>query len=306
MSELTDKRRTKDVAPRRGEMVKPSEIIGISGIEGWSLSDRRTWNLLLVNAWGDRLEDPAADFRIPLHELRGLHDSNDRIRPCLERLQTTLLRARMPDGMTRTVQMLGATDMDDEDREDGVLRYDFHPKLVPLLRDSEVYARMQLKVLAAFTSKYALSLYEVVSARINMRKVEERIDLLTLRQWLGVDQGKLARWPDLNRFALQPAVQEVNGLSPYAVTAEPIRRGRKVIEVKLTWAKKAPFSPAEKAAAREVNRMRVGRRARVGGQDETISDERHKEWLDYRAEHPHGDYAGFVLWKDQRGGHDAQ
>ena len=44
--------------------------------------------------------------------------------------------------------------MDDDEREDGVLKYDFHRKLVPLLRNSEVYARMEVKVLSAFTSKY--------------------------------------------------------------------------------------------------------------------------------------------------------
>jgi len=55
MSDARKSLRTKDISPRKGEMVKPREIIGIAGIEGWSLADRRTWNLLLVNAWGDRL-----------------------------------------------------------------------------------------------------------------------------------------------------------------------------------------------------------------------------------------------------------
>lgn len=264
------KLRTKDVSPRTGEMIKPFEIIGIAGIEGWTLADRRTWNLLLVNAWGDRLEDPTADFYIALRELRGLHNANDRIRPCLEKLQRTLIRAQMPDGSTRTVQMLGGTDIDDDEREDGVLKYDFHRKLVPLLRESEVYARMQVKVLSAFTSKYALSLYEVVSARINLRKSTEIVDVETLRQWLGVEPGKLDRWPDLNRKALRPAVQEVNALSPFAVEAEPIARGRKVVQVRLSWSKKEPFSPAEQAAAREVNRARVGRKARIAGTIETV------------------------------------
>jgi plasmid replication initiation protein len=267
------KLRTTDVSPRTGEMIKPFEIIGIAGIEGWTLADRRTWNLLLVNAWGDRLEDPTADFYIALRELRGLHNANDRIRPCLEKLQKTLIKARMPDGTTRTVQMLGGTDIDDDEREDGILKYDFHRKLVPLLRASEVYARMQVKVLSAFTSKYGLSLYEVVSARINLRKSTETVDVETLRQWLGVEMGKLDRWPDLNRKALRPAVREVNALSPFEVEAEPVTRGRKVVQVRLSWSKKEPFSPAEQAAAREVNRARAGRKARIAGTVETVAPE---------------------------------
>jgi hypothetical protein len=162
---MDDKKRikTKDIAPRPGEMIKPGEIIGIPGMEGWSLADRRTWNLLLVNAWGDRLEDPTADFLIDLRELRGLHDSNDRVRDSLRKLQTTLVQAPLAEGKTRTVQMLGGCDIDDDERADGQLRYDFHRKLVPLLRRSEIYARMEMKVLSSFTSKYALALYELLA-----------------------------------------------------------------------------------------------------------------------------------------------
>lgn len=262
---------TKDIKPREGEMIKPAEIIGIAGIEGWSLADRRTWNLLLANAWlGDRLEDPTADFEIPLRELRGLHDSNDRIRDSLERLQKTLVRAHMPNSVTRTVQMLGGTDMADDDRATGILRYDFHRKLVPLLRKSEIYARMEIKVLSAFTSKYSLALYEVIAGKIALRKSSEEITVETLRQWFGIERGKLARYPDLNRFAIMPALQEVNGLSPFEVSIEPIKRGRKVERFTVSWAKKEPYSPAEQAAAREVNRSKIGRGARLAGSVEDV------------------------------------
>ena len=134
-------------------MIKPGEIIGIDGVEGWTLADRRVWNLLLANAWSDRLEDPAAEFNIPLAELRGLHKGNERIRETLDKLQTTLVSARLPNGKMRKVQMLGGTDLDDDERTAGTLEYGFDRKLVPLLRDSEIYARMEVKVLSAFTSK---------------------------------------------------------------------------------------------------------------------------------------------------------
>jgi len=206
-------------------------------------------------------------------ELRGLHDSNDRVKPCLEKLQKTLVTVTMPDGSTRTVQMLGGTDIYDSDRSEGLLKYDFHRKLVPILRDSTVYARMEVKVLSAFTSKYALALYEVLSSKINLRRTSELIDVDTLRQWLGVEAGKLDRWPDFNRFALKPALGEVNGLSPFEVEAEPIKKGRKVVQVRLSWSKKEPFSPSEQAAAREVNRHRTGRKARITGTAEVIVPE---------------------------------
>jgi plasmid replication initiation protein len=161
--------------------------------------------------------------------------------------------------------------MDEEDREDGILVYDFHPKLIELLRDSELYARMQMKVIAAFSSKYALSLYEVISARIELKhKSSEEVDIDTLRIWLGVEIGKLNTWSNLRKFAIEPALREVNALSPFSVDAKPIKRGQKVAAVKLSWAKKEPFSPAEKAAVREVNRAKTGRKARIAGTVEKI------------------------------------
>ena len=263
MQELKARPKTKDIAKKPGEMVKPAEIIGIPGMEGWTLADRRTWNLLLMNAWSDRLEDPAADFTISLRELRGLHDSNDRLRRSLKTLQTTLVEAHMPDGALRTVQMLGGTDINDSDRESGILKYDFHRKLVPLLRASDIYARMEVKVLSAFTSKYSLALYEAIAARINLRRTSEELEIRTLRQWLGVEEGKLGQWAHLQQKAVKPAVDEVNAFSPYEVEIEPIKQGKKVARVRVTWAKKEPFSPAGPAAAREVNRCKVGRTARI-------------------------------------------
>jgi hypothetical protein len=301
--------RTKNVSPRNGEMVKPHELIGIAGHESWSLAERRAWNLLLVNAWGDNLDQTGAVFSIELRELRGLHDSNDRIRPSLRRFQQTLVAARLPDGKTRTVQLLGATDMDEEDREDGILVYDFHPKLIELLRDSELYARMQMKVIAAFSSKYALSLYEVISARIELKhKSSEVVDVETLRMWLGVEAGKLKRWPDFRRMALELAVREVNALSPFTVKAEPIKRGKRIAEVRLSWAKKEPFSPAEKAAVREVNRAKAGRKARVAGTVERIAPELSPSAIEkgYEAAAPIcriDKYRAVQLWEDEVAGY---
>ena len=252
--------------------MKPGQIIAVDGIESWTLAERRIWHVLLANAWSDRLGDSTADFTIPLAELRGSHDSNDRLRATLDKLQTTLVSARLPNGKTRKVQMLGGTDLEDDERTAGTLEYDFHRKLVPLLRDSEIYARMEVKVLSAFTSKYALNLYEALAARINMRKSAEAVEVTTLRRWLGVADDKLKRWPDLRRKALEPAVRDVSACSPIDVDAEPIKLRRKVTAVKLSWSRKKPFSPAEQAAAREVNRHSAGRKARTTGAVEQAVD----------------------------------
>ena len=264
--------RTRDVLRREGEVIKPREIVSVEGVESWTLAERRIWNQLLVNAWSDRLEDPAAEFTIDLTELRGSHESNDQLRANLRKLQTTLVSTRTPRGGEVTVQMLGGTDLEDAERMAGTLKYEFSKKLVPLLRDSEIYTRMEIKVLSAFTSKYSFSLYEALAARVNLRKSAETVDLAMLRRWLGVPEGKLSRWQSLKIKALEPAVHEVNAYSPIAVEAEPVYRRRKVTAVKLSWSRKKPFSPAEQVAAREVNRHSTGRKARTSGTVEQAVD----------------------------------
>ena len=269
-----DKIRTLDVKQRRGEIVKPGEIIGLPGMESWNLADRRTWNLLLENAWAGNMEDPTAEFQIALRELRGLHDSNDRLRESLRKLQKTLVTVRLPEKGTRTVQMLGATDIFDSDRTEGLLKYDFHRKLVPVLRDSKIYARMDIKILNSFTSKYALSFFEVISSKINLSYNSETLSLDDLRLWLGVEGDKLRSWSDLRVRGLEPAIKEVNALSLFSTRYEISQKiGRKVVEVRIFWGRKQPLSSVEQESAKEVNRVKIGRRARINNTAEIISQE---------------------------------
>ena len=238
--------RTRDVTPREGEMIKPGEVIGPRGIETWTLSDRRIWNQLILNAWGDRLDDPLAEFEVPVRELRAGHTSSDRLRNTLDRLQATLVKVRTAAGRQISVQMLGHTDLSDEENPTGVLRYSFHPTLVPILRASEIYARLDIAVMQNLTSKYAHALYEEVCLRANLRRQSEVLELADLRRWLGVEDGKLLRFPDLRRFAIAPAVAEINAKSPFIVTVTPIKTGRAVSGVTLTWKRAQPLPVAPK------------------------------------------------------------
>ena len=65
---------------------------------------------------------------------------------------------------------------------------------------------------------------------------------------------------------------EVNGLSAFTVNIEPVKVGRAVTRVRMSWAKKAAFSAAERNAVAEVNRAKVGRKARLSGSVETVVD----------------------------------
>jgi Initiator Replication protein len=122
----------------------------------------------------------------------------------------------------------------------------------------------------AFSSKYALALYEMVQKRGNLKhKWSEEFPLDRFRSLLGAEPGKLHRYLHLRQRAIDPAVLEVNGLGEFGCKVEAVYKGRKVIAIRLSWWSKN--LDQKKAALKELRVSRVGRRARLLGTVETIA-----------------------------------
>ena len=84
-----------------------------------------------------------------------------------------------------------------------------------------------------------------------------------LRAVLGVPDGRLKRWNDVNNFALTPAIAEINQTSRLTLTATPRKVGRTVASVTTSWEEK-PLEQKQHAK-RELDRPKVGRKARREG-----------------------------------------
>ena len=239
----TNARSTLDIRPRKGEMVKPVELIEIKGAARLTLADRRLFNMLLRNAFGPSLATENRRFEILLSDLRDSHESNDRLVQSVEALMTTVVTVKRTDGSTDRVQLLGWNNLSDPRRRRGAFKYAIPPELALLLRDSTVFAKLELEVLRSFTSKYALTLYEAVARRVRLRRVNsELFSLDELRDFLGVEADKLDTFGNLNQYAIKPAVTEVNRLSEFLVSAEPQKTGRRVTAILLKWETKKPHA----------------------------------------------------------------
>lgn len=260
--------RTLDVKVNPGEMVKPSELIDVKGATGLSLHDRRIYNILLDNAFGPNLGIEGQRFEIDVADLRDSHDSNDRLVQSIEALMKTIVTVQRPDGSQDRVQLLGWNNLSDPRRRHGTLKYAIQPELAALLRDSSVFAKLQMQVMRHFTSKYALALYEAMSRRIRMQKIVEEISLEDFREILGVEPGKLDGYGNLNKFAITPALTEVNALAEFTVTVVPQKQGKRIMSVLLGWGMKD--LEGRRAAWEELQRPRIGRRARITGTVEPI------------------------------------
>lgn len=257
-----------DVITDQGQMVKPRELIEIRGAGPLTLADRRTFNILLNNAWGKELLSHQHTFTIPTTELRQEGQWNQRLKRSLRHLQQTLIIAVQANGDEVTSQLLGSTRI----KPNGDLTYSFPAELSGLLKDSSVFAKLDLEVMKSFSSKYAFALYEEISRRINLsHKITEELDIQELRDLLGVEDGKLNTLHNLRTKALEPALNEVNAITPYQVTILPKKKGRKIVSFIMGWSIK-DVSGMKQAYA-ELQRPKIGRKERLDGSSSKVVDD---------------------------------
>ena len=162
--------RTIELAPHVGEMIKPAELIDISGHSHLSLTARRIYNQLIANAFGLDMAKLGHEWTIPLSELRGSHNGNEHVAEAILALMQTVVTVRLSNGSTRRVQLLGGNDMEDATRQHGKLSYSFDRRLVDLLKNSTIFGKLEIAVMMAFSSKYALALYEAIARRVRLKR----------------------------------------------------------------------------------------------------------------------------------------
>ena len=243
MAKPTTRYRTVDARQSRDSLVKPGELVDLIEVTPLTLADRRIYNQLLENAW-DAIDKPVMHV-IAKSELRGSHNSNDRIGESIERLMSAIVKVEAVwDGKPaiERVQLLGGNV--EMARSDGLFEYEIPPRLRKIISNSTVFARLQREVMFALSSKYALTLYEMVQKRGNLRwRSSEKFSLDALRGVLGVPKNKLTSWSNLRLRAIDPAVAEVCALSDYMVEVKPIKTGRSVTHVEL----RAPLAEVDRS-----------------------------------------------------------
>jgi replication initiator protein len=260
--------RTIDARSSDDSMIKPGELVDLVEMTPLTLADRRIYNQLIAHAW-EKI-DQGVEHVISKRELAGNHNGYDRVGESVERLMAAIVKVRVvQDGKPaiERVQLLGSNT--EYETPDGQLRYEFPAKLRHIIRESTIFARLRLEVMFALSSKYALALYEMVQKRGNLTAVtHEEFSLREFRDLLGIPKGRLPIWGNLHQRAIAPAVKEVTALSDYEVTVEPVKTGRKVTGVRLAWSRKDTESVHR--VWNELQRPRIGRKARLAGTVETV------------------------------------
>jgi len=253
------------------EVVKAGELVEARFAKGSSPSAaaRKMLALLIQTAAGDAWKSgPHSVFK---RELRGSHNSNDRLSDAFDELQGTLLRIETvaPDGraaaLVAPVVAYRIEHLEDDDRSR--VWWEFSEPARRAMQGSDHYAAMNRAALLAFESRYSVTLYERGALLVGRRNPRWRGTVEELREVMGIPTGHYRNWADIRRKVVEPACAEVNQLADFACgwTVEQGPRS-KVTTVEL-WFR--PKDQAARAVARgELESTRAGRKARRSSQEE--------------------------------------
>ena len=260
-----------NLKPRRDQAVKPAELIQITGHQSLTLNARRSITILWHNAHMQGVEE-GRDYTIEIDDLKpDDHKGYEMVEDAIIALMQTILIVKLPDGKTRRVQFLGGNDLDDPDRASGVLNYSFDKRLVEILKDSAIWGKIALPVLMAFSSKYSVSLYENVAQWTGLsHKTYQDMTLDDFRALMGVESSKYSAFGALNKHVIKHVVLEMNALASFSITVMPIKTGKKVTHIRVGWWSKS--KEEMDAAWRELNRSKIGRKARISGQSVHVAE----------------------------------
>jgi hypothetical protein len=256
------------------EIVKAGELVEARFARGSSPSNaaRKVLALLLQKAAGDAWKPGRHCIR--KRELRGTHESNDRLEAILDELQRTLLRIDTiaPDGrpasMVASIMTHRIEHLEDDDRS--VIWWEFSELARLVMQGSDYFAALNRGTILAFESRYATTLYERGCLLVNRRDPRWTGTIDDLREVMGVAPARYRDWADIRRKVVEPACAEVNQLAHFVVVYQVVTGSRgKVRSIEFLFRKKD--LPAIEAAEREREASRIGRKARREGTSVTVS-----------------------------------
>lgn len=267
-----------DRSDREDDLVAAGEVLELryrNGGRSLSLRAGKLFNILIKVAGARATED--IEHSVPIAELNFPHLERDELVECVRDLVGTTVELRVKAENGRDEIMIdpllhGVRRPAHIDEEAGILYFRLSATLRRVLAQSNHWAVLSRKAILAFESRYSLRLHEIIALRAGLdKKHSETFSLEDLRIRLGVPRGTFKVWNDLRRFVLDRAVGEVNQLSAFKVSYEPVKKSKSFVAVRFDWEMHTPEGRA--AVARELEASRVGRKARREGRSEEIADE---------------------------------
>ena len=216
------------------EVIKHSSVIQISN--KINFLERRSWNVLLANAFDDLKEKDI--FEISIKKLAEIleYDSNNMeyLKNILRRLNITQIEWNILN-KDKKMEWGVSTLLADARIINGKCLYSYSPFMREKLHNPEMYARINLGLQNKFRSKHSLALYELFIDYYDEKKKygeTPQISLEDLRKLLGLVSGEYEQFKFLKRDVIKKAIDDINKKSDILINCKYVKSGRKVVFIK--------------------------------------------------------------------------
>lgn len=261
-----------DRAHDQTKTVLPAEVArGVYMRNAPSLAALKLMHLMIATAGGRMAELVRHEIRLSdIRKIDGMDNHTHKsLTPLFEELRSATLTHDDEDaGEVSIGGVLDHAKMKyrHEISGDTLVIWYFGRMFIDMAEKSNHWAIMDRQTVFHLGSKYSVLLFQHISSLINLDHVTSKtFSIPDLRAMFGVPAGKLPRFADLRRFAVEAAITEINQLSRLTLTATPNKIGRTVASVTIAWEVK----PDPTETKRELDRPKVGRKARRDGTTET-------------------------------------
>lgn len=259
-----------DRAYNETKTVLPAEVARGVYIENPPSAEALKLMHLLIGRAGGRMADDVR-HELRLADIKKIEGMRNHSRTTLRKLFVELSGAVMVfDDTEAQCEIIGGfldrakLDYRHEVSDDLLVAWWFGGAFREMAEKSCHWAILDRQTVFALSSKYSILLFQHIASMVNLDHVTSKtFTVAELRSVLGVPDGKMPRWNDVNRFALKPAIAEVNQTSRLTLTATPRKIGRTVAKVTIAWEEKP--QEAKRETKRELDRSKVGRKVRREG-----------------------------------------
>ena len=233
----------------------------------------KVFDVLLAHAGSGGATDEEHELSLAaIKSIKGLGNlARLEIVPALDELRRTGVPEMSEDGRTVTVASLIERYRIIE-REGGVaIAWRFGSTYIRLAQTTDRFAKVDLASLAMLRGRYAVHLYRFLSGKFGQNKSYQELKVQEFRAVASVDPGKYAKFRDLRKFVIDPAVKELSAKTRYIVMVHYNRKGRNVESMTFSWELKIGL--ARERAEREPQNHSSGRAQRLAGFDERPVDD---------------------------------
>ena len=250
--------------------VLPSEVARGVYIENPPGAEALKLMHLLIGKAGGRMADDVR-HELRLAEIKKIDGMRNHTRATMRRLFAQLRGAVIVfDDTEAQCEIIGGfldqakLDYRHEVSDDLLVAWWFGKAFREMAEKSCHWAILDRQTVFALSSKYSILLFQHVTSLVNLDHVTSKtFTVAELRTVLGVPEGKIKRFANLNRDVILPTIAEINQTSRLTLTASPNKIGRTVASVTIAWEEKPMEQKRE--TKRELGRPKVGRKARRDG-----------------------------------------